>query len=282
MPNGPATYDDLLTGGTQIMRDQHVRMGIGMSPEVDSNMAARALIWSYGGSIQDAQAKVVLNSPEVVDAVAYMTKLFKQTMTDEVFGWTAASNNQGLVAGQLSYILNSISAYRTAQATSASVADDIFFVPALKGPGGKGLASQHVVRSYLVPKWAANVDKIKQFLIDLVGAAHGSVYNSELYDFPAFRGTGVAAALPGWLQNDPFKSKPANKLALLADAEKWTTNVGFPGAANAAEGEIFDTNVLPTMMASAARGKATPKQAVQSAAKQCEAIFSKWRAKGLV
>jgi len=164
MPNGPATYDDLLTGGTQIMRGQHVRMGIGMSPEVDSNMAARALIWSYGGSIQDAQAKVVLNSPEVVDAVAYMTKLFKQTMTDEVFGWTAASNNQGLVAGQLSYILNSISAYRTAQATSASVADDIFFVPALKGPGGKGLASQHVVRSYLVPKWAANVDKIKQFL----------------------------------------------------------------------------------------------------------------------
>src|SRR5262249_24749840 len=188
----------------------------------------------------------------------------------------------GLVAGQLSYILNSISAYRTAQATSASVADDIFFVPALKGPGGKGVASQHVVRSYLVPKWAANVDKIKQFLIDLVGAAHGSVYNAELYDFPAFRGTGAAAALPGWLQNDPFKSKPANKLALLADAEKWTTNVGFPGAANAAEGEIFDTNVLPTMMASAARGKATPKQAVQSAAKQCEAIFSKWRAKGLV
>src|SRR5262245_65970089 len=93
-----------------------------------------------------------------------MTKLFKETMTAEEFGWTATPSNQGLVAGQRSYILNSISAYRTAQATSASVADDIFFVPALKGPGGKGLASQHVVRSYLVPKWAANVDKIKQFL----------------------------------------------------------------------------------------------------------------------
>jgi multiple sugar transport system substrate-binding protein len=282
LPDGPASYDDLLTGGTEINQKQHVRMGIGMSPEVDSNMAARALIWSYGGSIQDAQGKVVLNSPETVDAVAYMTKLFKQTMTDEVFSWTAASNNQGLVAGQLSYILNSISAYRTAQTTSVSVADDIFFVPALKGPGGKGLASQHVVRSYIVPKWAANVDKVKQFLLDLVGAARSSVYNSELYDFPAFPNTGAAAALPGWLQNDPFKSKPANKLALLADAEKWTTNVGHPGAANAAEGEIFDTNILPTMMASAAQGKATPKQAVESATKQCEAIFGKWRAKGLV
>jgi hypothetical protein len=282
MPNGPTTYADLLTGGTSINQRQHVRMGIGMSPEVDSNMAARALIWSYGGSVQDANGNVTLNSPEVIDAVTYMTELYKQTMTSEVFGWTAASNNQGLVAGQLSYILNSISAYRTAQTTTASVADDIFFVPALKGPSGKGLASQHVVRSYMVPKWASNVDMAKKFVLDLVGAAHDAVYNSELYDFPAFPNTGAASALPGWLQNDPFGSKPANKLALLASAQEWTTNVGYPGAANAAIGEIFSTSVLPTMMANAAQGKAAPKDAVAAAAGQCEAIFSKWRSKGLV
>jgi len=282
LPDGPATYDDLLNGGTRIMQQQHVRMGVGMSPEVDSNMAARALIWSYGGSTQDTQGKVVLNSPETIDAVTYMGKLFKQTMTDEVFSWTAASNNQGLVAGQLSYILNSISAYRTAQTTSTAVANDIFFVPALKGPSGKGLASQHVVRSYLMPKWAKNVDKAKQFLLDLVGAAHNAVYNSELYDFPAFTNTGAAQALPGWLQSDPFKSNPAGKLALLAGAEQWTTNVGYPGPANAAEGEIFTTNILPTMMADVAQGKQTPKQAVAAAASQCETIFATWRAKGLV
>ena len=229
LPSGPLTYADLLTGGTEIDHKQHVRMGIGMSPEVDSNMAARALIWSYGGSTQDAQGKVVLNSPETVDAVAYMVKLFKQAMTDEVFSWTAASNNQGLVAGQLSYILNSISAYRTAQTTSASVADDIFFVPALKGPTGKGIASQHVVRSYIVPKWAANVNKVKKFLLDLVGAAHSSVYNSELYDFPAFPNTGAAAALPGWLSSDPFGSKPANKLALLATLPAMDDERRVPG-----------------------------------------------------
>ena len=55
LAGGPLTYADLLTGGTEINQKQHVRMGIGMSPEVDSNMAARALIWSYGGSTQDAQ-----------------------------------------------------------------------------------------------------------------------------------------------------------------------------------------------------------------------------------
>ena len=282
MPNGPATYDDLLRGGAEINSKLGVRMGIGMSPEVDSNMAARALIWSYGGSEQDAQENVVLNSPQVVDAVTYMAKLYRQAMTSEIFSWTAASNNQGLIAGQLSYILNSISAYRTAQTTSPAVADDVFFVPALKGPGGTGIASEHVIRSYIVPKWATNVDKIKKFLVDLVGAAHDAVYNSELYDFPAFTNTPAASALPGWLASDPFGSHPANKLALLASAQQWSTNVGHPGPANAAIGEIFTTNVLPTMMASAGQGKATPKAAVASAASQCEAIFSKWRAKGLV
>ena len=79
------------------------------------NMAARALIWSYGGSIQDERETVVINSPQTIDAVDYMARLFKATMTDEVFGWNAASNNQGLIAGNLSYILNSISAYRSAQ-----------------------------------------------------------------------------------------------------------------------------------------------------------------------
>jgi multiple sugar transport system substrate-binding protein len=282
MPNGPTSWDELLSGGTEIKAKKGVRMGIGMSSEVDSNMAARALIWSFGGSVQDANENVALNSPETVQAVEYMAKLYKQAMTAEVFGWTASSNNEGLIAGELSYILNSISAYRSAQSTNPDIANDIFFLPALKGPSGTALASQHVVRSYIMPKWAKNTDKCKQFLIDLVGAAHDSVNQSELYDFPAFSKTPAASELPGWLKNDPYHSKPADKLALLAQAESWSTNVGHPGPANPAIGEIFDTNVLSTMMANVARGKSSAKDAVAQAHSQCQDIVKKWRGKGLV
>jgi multiple sugar transport system substrate-binding protein len=31
-------------------------------------MAGRAILWSFGGSIQDANEKVVINSPETVAA----------------------------------------------------------------------------------------------------------------------------------------------------------------------------------------------------------------------
>src|SRR5262249_28543025 len=111
LPNGPTSWQELLGGGTKIKSDQGVQMGIGMSNEIHSRRAAPAHLWAYSGAIQDASENVTINSPEVVAAVEYMANLFKNAMTDEVFGWTAASNNQLLIAGQASYILNSISAY---------------------------------------------------------------------------------------------------------------------------------------------------------------------------
>jgi len=280
LPNGPSTYDELLSGGTELKRSQGIPVGIGMSQEVDSNMAARGLMWSFGGSIQDAQQNVVINSPEVIDAVDYMAKLFKQSMTDEIFSWTAASNNQGLIAGKLNYILNSISAYRSAQGSNPAVANDIFFRTALRGPK-TALVAQHVVRSYIVPKFSKQVDTAKKFLLALADQSHNVTYNSKLYDFPSFKNAPAWKELPGWLDNDPFNSQPANKLALLKDAESWSVNVGHPGPANAAESEIFTTFVIPNMMADAAHGMPA-KDAVAKAEAAIKPIYAKWRQQGLV
>src|SRR5712691_3953201 len=125
LPNGPTSWDEMLNATSQIktMTKGAVRGGIGFSPEPDSNMAARALIWSFGGSEQDKDSNVTINSDAVIAAVDYMARLFKKAETAEVFSWNAASNNQGLVAGSLSYILNSISAYRSAQKSKPAVAD---------------------------------------------------------------------------------------------------------------------------------------------------------------
>ena len=280
MPNGPTTYQELLDVGARIKREQGVQLGIGMSNELDSNMAARAIIWSFGGSIQDERENLVFNSPQTIEAVDYMARLFRQTMTDEVFAWNAASNNQGLIAGSLSYILNSISAYRTAQTANPEIAGDVFFTPPLKGPRGVGLASEHVIPIYVVPQHARNPDAAKEFILNLVANYSQATKNSELYTFPAFPQT--VPQLNGWLDNDPFGSQPANKLAFLKDAEKWSTTIGHPGPANAAIGEIFDTFVLPQMMARAARGELSPRDAVIDAENRIRPIFQRWRERGLV
>jgi ABC-type glycerol-3-phosphate transport system substrate-binding protein len=288
MGSGPTTWEEMLTATAQIKSKTKgaVRGGIGFSPEPDSNMAARALIWSYGGAVQDKNSNVTINSDAVVQVVDYMARLFKQAETDEVFSWNAASNNQGLVAGSLSFILNSISAYRTAQTSKPDVAKDIFFAKPLLGASGvKALASEHVIQTYIIPKFSKNQDIAKQFLLYLADHASDFVYQSQLYEFPVNPNTTAQDKLfgsGGWLDSDPYKSDPLTKLQVLKDATTWSVNVGYPGSANPAIGEVFDKNILPSMMAAAARGQKSPKDAVADAEQQIKAIFANWRQKGLI
>jgi multiple sugar transport system substrate-binding protein len=76
--------------------------------------------------------------------------------------------------------------------------------------------------------------------------------------------------------------KPAGKYNVLGDVLDWATNVGYPGYANAAIDEIFNTWVINTMFAKAATGVMSPQDAVSEAHKKCEQIFMKWRNKKLV
>jgi len=296
---GPESWEDLITYGGKIKKEQGIQLGIGLSQELDSNMAGRALLWSYDSSIQDEKENVVLNNKKTIEAVEYMTKLFKEAMVPEVFAWTAVSNNQALIAGRASYILNSISAYRSAQKEVPEIAKDVYFSPALKGPRGTRWHSEHVIYNYIVPKYSKNVDTAKKFLLDLVANYDQAMYSSELYNSPAFfdapipsgdRGyTAVKGAKKlrdlhnAWFDDDPFAlaGESKGKLSVLKDAEKWSTNIGHPGPANPAIGEVFATFVIPNMFANAARGMKA-EIAVEQAELLVKAIFAKWRKKGLV
>jgi multiple sugar transport system substrate-binding protein len=295
MPNGPVTWEDLVKAAPEIKKkhpEMQIPIGIGLSQDIDSNMAVRDMLWCFGGSIQDKDGNLVLNSPETLSALEYAKRLYSVGMTQAVLSWNAASNNQALNAKETSYILNSISAYRTAQDNKLPVADDIYFTPALKGPTGIQLASEHVMSGYVVWKFSKNQDAAKEFLIALVDASRDSMTASKLYNFPSFYG---AAADPGtpmnkkiesgaaWIaklcNSDPFGSKPVDKLAGLAKAQPWSTNLGYPGYANPAEGEIFDTYVLTDMFAKAATGALSPKDALAEANTRAKQIFKKWRDK---
>jgi len=285
LPNGPTTFDELLQGGTRIKDEQGIQLGIGMSNEIDSKMAAQAMLWAFGGSIQNEAEEVVINSAENIAAVEYMAQLFQGAMTDEVFGWTAASNNELMIAGQASYILNSISAYRSTQGTDPETAEDIFFTAPLVGPAGqeRALAHGHAVFIYMIPTYAENQDTAKEFLLHLVENYAEATDQSKLYNFPAWSST-VPDLLQegGPLDNDPYESNPPEKLAVLKTAEQWTRNLGWPGPANAAIGQIFGEPILPNMMARAARGDLTAQEAVAEAEALITPIFDKARQDGLI
>jgi multiple sugar transport system substrate-binding protein len=204
-------------------------------------------------------------------------------MTPEVFGWNAASNNQLLGSGQASYILNSISAYRAAQDQDSDVADDIFFTGPLAGPNGTRLANGHAVYNAMIPTYSQNQDTAKEFLLHLANNYKAKTEASKLYDFPAFPDlVPELFAEGGWLDADPFESNPPDKLAVLKEANDWTTNLGHPGPSNAVMGSVFGEFVLPNMLARVARGEQTSAESVAEAEVAIKGFYETWAAEGLV
>src|SRR5262249_43963205 len=114
-PKGPDTWDDLHKGALAIKKKFGNPCGLGLSQELDTNMAVRALLWSFGGAEQNEAGQVVINSKHTVEAIKFMRSLYQDTETAEVFTWDPSSNNRGILAGKLSYVQNAISVTRTAE-----------------------------------------------------------------------------------------------------------------------------------------------------------------------
>ncbi|HKD17151.1 MAG TPA: extracellular solute-binding protein [Thermoanaerobaculia bacterium] len=272
-PNGPATWDELRNGGRRIKEKLGNPVGIGFSQEMDSNMALRALLWSFGGAEQDEEGRVVIDSKATVEALKFARALYLETETAEVFTWDPSSNNRAILAGRASFVQNAISVTRTAEKENPSIAKKIGLLPALAGPVRR-IASEHLMNCYVIWKFAENIDGAKQFLVDLVDD-FGSVFRqSESYNLPCYPST--VPNLVEELANDP-RADPRGKYSVLAKALDWTTNVGYPGYATAATDEIFNTFVIPTMFARVARDQVTAEEAASTAQKEIERIVGKWR-----
>ncbi len=279
-PEGPQTYADLLEGGRAIYETTGIPLGIGLSPEIDSEMAIRELLWSFGGSVQDANEQVALNSEATIAAVNYLAQLQQQAMTAEVFGWTGASNNQALIAGEVSFILNPDSAYRSLQKVDEAGAANIGFTPGLAGPAG-AIASSYINIS-VIPAYVRGdqLAAAQQFILDFSADYRDATYHSELFNLPCFPNN--VSELDHWLENDPFGSAPADKFAVLKPAIDGLATLGYPGTSNPAIGQVYSEHIITNMFAQAALGAASAEEAVAQAAQRAEEIFARWREKGLI
>ncbi len=271
-PNGPSSWEDLRVGGARIKATAGNPVGIGLSQELDSNMALRALLWSFGGAEQDEAGRVVLRSKETVEALKFARALYREAMTPEVFTWDPSSNNRMMLAGRGSFVQNAISVTRTAEKDNPELAKKIGLLPALAGPVRR-IAAEHLISCYVIWKFAENIEGAKAFLADLVDNFASVFRESEFYNMPAFPAT--VPDLSGELARDP-KADPPGKYRVLSGALEWSTNVGFPGRATAAIDEVFNTFVIPTMFGRVARGDAEPEEAAAAADREVRRIFERW------
>lgn len=276
----PDTWDDVLTGGAKIKKKHGIPVGIGLSKDIDSNMAMRAIMYSYGASVQDEEGNVVLNSKQTLEAVKFVRALFKEAMTPDVLYWDSAANNSFMLDGNGSLVVNAISISRTAE-REKQYSDISKVIWLAKPPAGpvRRVGLEHIISIYVIWKFSKNIEGAMQFLVDYVGDSRKAFLANRFYNFPCFPDT--IPDLKKLISKDP-NADPTDKYKILEDVVDWTTNVGHPGYANAAIDEIFGKGVITTMFQKAAMGELSPEEAIRQAEKECIDIFSKWKDKGIV
>jgi multiple sugar transport system substrate-binding protein len=274
----PDSWEKILDGGRKIKQKHNIPLGIGLAQELDTAMAMRTIMYSFGAHEQDAAGYLALNSKNTVEAVKFVKALFQEAMTPEVFTWDPSSNNRAMLAGTVSLALNAISITRTGEKDNPAFAEKIHLAKAAAGPVRR-IGLEHVMDVYVIWKFAENIDGAKRFLIDYVGNFRQAFLNGEFYNFPCYQRT--VPDLKQLLSKDS-KANPPDKYKVLEDVLSWATNIGYPGYANAAIDEVYQKWVINVMFAKAAQGVLSPEDAVKEAESECRRIWDKWRERKLI
>ena len=270
----PTTWDNVLKGAAKLKADGHP-IGIGMSNELDSNMALIALMQCFGAYIQNADAQVTLNTKQTRDAVQYMANLYRRGMTSDVFAWVPASNNNAFLAGRISLAFNAISILRTAEGQNPALAQNTAILPIPRGPK-QALGLEHVMGVHTIWKFAQEKALAKKYIRDQQLQYIGHFLNSKFYNFPAW-----PKAVPNIKKK--LARDPSGKYTVLDKISRTaTTNVGFPGYSNAAIDEVFNTFLIPQMFAQVAQGNKSAAESVRDTTNEVRRIFRKWRGRGKI
>jgi multiple sugar transport system substrate-binding protein len=278
----PNTWDNVRRAAAKLKAAGHP-VGLGMSNELDSNMFLMSLMYCYGATLQTADGRPNINTKGTIDALKVMKEIYQNGESDEVFAWTTASNNQAFLAGRLSLAVNAISIARSAEDSgNTALSDDTWIRPLPRGPV-RALGNEHVMGVFFVWKFAQNKEAAKKYIIDQQLANRQHFVQSKFYNFPAWTNAvkGGFPAMNRLAAADPHK--PRGKYTILTTiARRYTTNVGYPGFANAAIGDIFNQSLIPQMFAQVAQGKMTPADAARSMQGKFRSIYGTWRAQGLL
>ena len=277
LPKGPTTWDEVRSAGKTIKQHFGTPVGIGLSQELDTSMAMRALMYSWGAHEQDEAGNPILNSKQTLDAIKFVKSLFEETMTPEVFTWDQSSNNRSMLAGKCSLAVNPISITREAENKGMTdMSQKIQLARALKGPV-RAIGLWNPMSCYVVWKFSENIEGAKNFLVDYTSNFKQAFLASQFYEFPCFPTT--VPDLKQIIASDD-RAHPPDKYKVLE--EMLTTNVGYPGHSNAAIDEISSTWVLNLMFAKAASGALSPEEALKEADLACKRIYAKWKERGLL
>jgi len=232
----------------------------------DANTWCHREVWAFGGKMVDKSGKVVLDSPETIKALEYSKELYA-TFVPGTLSWLDPSNNKVFLDEQISVTNNGISIYYAAKNSkdpkiNALVAD-INHSTYPVGPSGSG-AAFHLFLNQMIFKYSKYPKAAKEFIRFMM--------EEEQYGKWMQAGIGyVAHPLAAYSKNPIWTVDP--KHMPYRDAVKELRPAGYDGRLGYASAGALADFIIVDMVAAAASGEKSPKDAAAAAQKRAERYY---------
>ena len=173
------TFDNLRDVALQLSDPTKNRYGWGLTTNTcgDGITTVNNIIYGWGGAIvSDDGTKVVLNSPETLAAVNWLTDLYtnpkyKPMLPPGVNSWTDPSNNEAWLAGTLGITQNGYTLYAQSFNTMNPIYKQTIIAAGFLGPAIDEVINSPGTGYLAIPKGAKNVDLAKAVALYLVGGS---------------------------------------------------------------------------------------------------------------
>ncbi|HZU19495.1 MAG TPA: extracellular solute-binding protein, partial [Candidatus Dormibacteraeota bacterium] len=226
--------------------------GLAISHCNDSNHNWRAVMYSFGASIVEADGKTIaVDKPEFRQFLEFAQEFYSRANTPEVFAWDDASDNRWLDSGQGIYIHDAISSMRSVESTNPDLYKNLALMPPEAGPAHPDGLTVVDPNCYVIWKWSKNQQAAKEFLKHYIDNYHEAFLQSQLYNMPTH-----ANPWKNQLWTDPaYGGKWAEpKLAPLQQVRGDRIAVfGYPGNPNYAANQVLAQYILPDTVATAVK-----------------------------
>jgi multiple sugar transport system substrate-binding protein len=227
----------------------------------DGNTWCHWLLWSFGGRVVDENNEVAINSPETVTALEYARELY-ESFIPGTLSWLDAHNNKAFLSEQIGLTANGISVYYAAKKSDdpklLAIAQDIEHANLPVGPVGKP-SELHLLTQAMAFRYSKYPNAAKAYL--------QFMWEREQYEPWQQAAIGyVTQPLKAYEKNavwteDPKHTPYRDTVARMLP----NSHAGTLGFASAA---VMADYVVVNMVAEAASGDSTPKDAAARAEKR--------------
>ncbi|MFO1198914.1 MAG: extracellular solute-binding protein [Burkholderiaceae bacterium] len=261
----PRTTDDFLKL-CRALKEKGTPAGMALGHATGDSGWTQWLLWAFGGKLVDKNNKVVIDSPETVKALEYAKELYS-TFAPGTLSWLDPNNNKAFLDGQISCTNNGISIYYACKNSQdpklKEMGLDVQHAPMPIGPVGVP-TEYHLFFNQMIFKYTKYPKAAKAFLAFMMEQEQFGPWMQASFGY-------VAHPLKAYESNAVWTSDP--KAMAYRDCVKNMRPAGYEGKLGYASAGALADFIVQDMVAEAASGAKSAKDAAANAQKRAERYY---------